>query len=157
MTWRLVHCAHGADGSAQVAAAPGTLLLDAARTGAVFSLLQGAFYQVGNMMSGAPGNKKPTAEQDYAFAHTSAMLATLGLQRFEKNFRKGELDDLTLPLLTDSALQEVRIPPGPRLRILQYAAFARATAAARGPQRGAAPNAAVGQVGSLCMCLPADA
>lgn len=138
------------------AAAPAALLMDAARTGAVFSLLQGAFYQVGNMLSGATGGKK-TAETDFAFVHTNAMLATLGLTRFEKNFRKGELDDLTLPLLTDSALKEVRIPPGPRLRILQYAAYAR-TAHAATPRAQAQPNVAVGPLGcaELCMCLPAQ-
>ena len=48
------------------------------------------------------------------------MLATLGLEKYEKNFRKGLLTDDTLLLLNDSALQEVRIPPGPRLKILNY-------------------------------------
>lgn len=125
----------------QAAAAPAALLADAVRTGAVFSLLQGAFYQIGNMFSGG----KKTPEQDYAFAHTTAMLNTLGLQRFEKNFRKGELDDLTLPLLTDSALKEARIPPGPRLRILQFSAYQRSVAAA------ARPNQAVGH---MSLALP---
>ncbi|GBG88531.1 hypothetical protein CBR_g48001 [Chara braunii] len=46
------------------------------------------------------------------------MLAHLGLQKYEKNFRKGLLTDATLPLLNDSALRDVRIPPGPRLLIL---------------------------------------
>ena len=67
------------------------------------------------------------------------------LQRFEKNFRKGELDDLTLPLLTDSALKEARIPPGPRLRILQFSAYQRSVAAA------ARPNQAVGH---MSLALP---
>ena len=124
---------------APAAALPATLLADAVRTGAVFSLLQGAFYQVGHMFS--PGKKTP--EQDFAFVHTTVMLNTLGLQRFEKNFRKGELDDLTLPLLTDSALKEARIPPGPRLRILQYAAYSRAAASR--------PNQALG---NMSLALP---
>ena len=121
--------------------------MDAVRTGAVFSLLQGAFYQVrswrreppralrhsgsragasqiGNMMSG-----KKTPAEDLTFVHTRNMLLMLGLQRFEKNFQKGQLDDLTLPLLTDSALKEVKIPAGPRLRILNHVAYARAAAA----------------------------
>ena len=48
------------------------------------------------MMSG-----KKTPTEDLAFLHTRNMLLMLGLQQFEKNFRKGQLDDLTLPLLTD--------------------------------------------------------
>ena len=126
------------------AAGPGGIMMDALRTGAVFSLLQGAFYQarrvvtalahtrrcadaasslarsqVGQMMSGG----KKAGEEDVSFLHTRHMLFALGLQRFERNFQKGQLDDLTLPLLTDSALKEVKIPPGPRLRILQHVAY----------------------------------
>jgi hypothetical protein len=77
-------------------AGPAGIVMDAVRTGAVFSLLQGAFYQVGNMMSG-----KKSPDEDMAFLHTRRMLLALGLQRYEKNFMKGQLDDLTLPLLTD--------------------------------------------------------
>ncbi|KAF3492567.1 hypothetical protein DY000_02055651 [Brassica cretica] len=43
-----------------------------------------------------------------------------GLQKYEKNFKKGLLTDPTLPLLTDSALRDVSIPPGPRLLILDH-------------------------------------
>ncbi|KAF6160469.1 hypothetical protein GIB67_019238 [Kingdonia uniflora] len=46
------------------------------------------------------------------------MSAGLGLQCYEKNFKKGLLTDITLPLLIDSALRDVKIPPGPRLLIL---------------------------------------
>jgi hypothetical protein len=163
-------------------AGPAGIVMDAVRTGAVFSLLQGAFYQVGNMMSG-----KKTPDEDLAFVHTRGMLLMLGLQRYEKNFMKGQLDDLTLPLLTDrcgakrlllpcythcisrhtdahparflrrfcSALKEVKIPPGPRLRILHHVAFSRA-AAARSPASPYAPqntqsNAALGP---LSLALP---
>ncbi|KAG5233611.1 mitochondrial import inner membrane translocase Tim17/Tim22/Tim23 family protein [Salix suchowensis] len=54
---------------------------------------------------------------------TSGLFLTLvqgGLfKNYEKNFKKGLLtDNLLLPLLTDSALRDVRIPPGPRLLIL---------------------------------------
>lgn len=45
---------------------------------------------------------------------------SLGLQNYEKNFKKGLLTDTTLPLLTDSALRDVNIPPGPRLLILDH-------------------------------------
>ena len=103
--------------------------------------------QIGNMMNG-----KKAPEDDIAFLHTKAMLTSLGLAQFEKNFRKGQLDDLTLPLLTDSALKEVRIPPGPRLRILQHVAYAR-TAVAAHQQRGhtAAPNQ---PIAPLSLALP---
>ena len=43
------------------------------------------------------------------------------MEKYEKNFKKGMLTDDTLPLLTESALQECRIPPGPRLLILSHA------------------------------------
>ncbi|MCL7047369.1 hypothetical protein MKW94_014628, partial [Papaver nudicaule] len=48
------------------------------------------------------------------------MLSKLGLQNYEKNFKKGLLTDITLPLLTDSALKDVGVPPGPRLLILDH-------------------------------------
>ena len=105
-------------GTPAATAGASALLVDAIRTGALFSLLQGGFYQVGTMF-GNSGNKAGS-EPDVAFQHTHAMLVALGLPQLEKNFRKGQLDDLTLPLLTDSALKEVRIPPGPRLRILHH-------------------------------------
>ena len=97
------------------------------------------------------GRKEPGAED--LSVHTRNMLLTLGLQRFEKNFQKGQLDDLTLPLLTDSALQEVKIPPGPRLRILQHVAHARANAAQHRSQPSpyALQNNALGQ---LSLALP---
>ena len=63
--------------------------------------------------------------QDHFYAHANNMLATLGLEKYERNFRKGLLTDDTLLLLNDSALQEVRIPPGPRLKILNYVDAAR--------------------------------
>ena len=47
-----------------------------------------------------------------------AMLSSLGLDQYEKNFVKAGLTDDTLRLITDSALMEAKIPPGPRLLIL---------------------------------------
>ena len=105
----------------------------------------GTAAQIGNMMSG-----KKSPQEDLAFLHTKALLTSLGLSQFEKNFRKGQLDDLTLPLLTDSALKEVRIPPGPRLRILQHVAYARTAHAAHHQQRANQP------VGPLSLALPAQ-
>ncbi|MCI25910.1 mitochondrial-like import inner membrane translocase subunit TIM17/TIM22/TIM23 family protein, partial [Trifolium medium] len=60
---------------------------------------------------------QPAAE-DINYAKTRSMLNNLGLQNYEKNFKKGLLSDNTLPLLNDSALRDVKIPPGPRLLIL---------------------------------------
>ncbi|KAG6503068.1 hypothetical protein ZIOFF_035357 [Zingiber officinale] len=62
---------------------------------------------------------QPPAE-DMFYSRTKGMLTSLGLQNYEKNFKKGLLNDATLPLLTDSALRDVKIPPGPRLLILDH-------------------------------------
>jgi len=43
---------------------------------------------------------KPPAE-DTHYAKTRNMLQNLGLQNYEKNFKKGLLSDNTLPLLND--------------------------------------------------------
>lgn len=43
---------------------------------------------------------QPPAE-DTHYAKTRHMLHNLGLQNYEKNFKKGLLTDNTLPLLTD--------------------------------------------------------
>lgn len=117
-------------------------------------------------------------------------------QEYEKNFKKGLLNDQTLPLLTDrrappadappapsggsrasaarstrhfppslarpparrcSALKEVKIPPGPRLRILHHVALARAAQAnTRGGKAAAAPAGPqqVAQVALLSLALP---
>lgn len=86
-------------------------------TGICFALFQGGFFQVGKLVSGnASGQEKDALD----YEQTASMLTRLGLQKYKKNFRKGMLNDRTLPLLNDSALQEVRIPPGPRLLILDY-------------------------------------
>ncbi|AQK71387.1 Mitochondrial import inner membrane translocase subunit Tim17/Tim22/Tim23 family protein [Zea mays] len=60
---------------------------------------------------------KPPSEDTY-YSRTRSMLHKLGLEKYEKNFKRGLLNDQTLPLLTDSALRDVKIPPGPRLLIL---------------------------------------
>ncbi|KAG6523558.1 hypothetical protein ZIOFF_013419 [Zingiber officinale] len=62
---------------------------------------------------------KPPAD-DMFYSRTKGMLTCLGLQNYEKNFKKGIFNDATLPLLTDSALRDVNIPPGPRLLILDH-------------------------------------
>ncbi|XP_071711218.1 chloroplastic import inner membrane translocase subunit HP30-2-like [Rutidosis leptorrhynchoides] len=82
-------------------------------SGVFFALVQGGLYKVGEKFS------KPPVE-DVLYSETKLMLTTLGLESYEKNFKKGLLTDRTLPLLNDSALQEVKIPPGPRLVILDH-------------------------------------
>ena len=42
------------------------------------------------------------------------------MQQYEKNVRKGLLSDATIGLWDGAALQEVKIPPGPRLLILAH-------------------------------------
>ncbi|KAI3886692.1 hypothetical protein MKW92_008844 [Papaver armeniacum] len=54
------------------------------------------------------------------YTRTRCMLSSLGLLKYEKNFEEGSLTDNTLPLLTDSVLKDVGVPPGPRLLILDH-------------------------------------
>ncbi|XP_058786659.1 chloroplastic import inner membrane translocase subunit HP30-2-like [Vicia villosa] len=86
---------------------------NALTSGLFFALVQGGLFQIGQKFS------QPPAE-DTHYAKTRNMLNNLGLQNYEKNFKKGLLSDNTLPLLNDSALRDVKIPPGPRLLILDH-------------------------------------
>ncbi|XP_050238828.1 chloroplastic import inner membrane translocase subunit HP30-2 [Mercurialis annua] len=86
---------------------------NAVTSGLFFALVQGGIFQLGQKFS-----QPPVADTFYD--KTRTLLTSLGLQNYEKNFRKGLLTDTTLPLLTDSALKDVRIPPGPRLIILDH-------------------------------------
>lgn len=86
---------------------------NAVTSGLFFALVQGGLFKLGQKFS------QPAPEENY-YAKTKSMLSTLGLQNYEKNFKKGLLTDNTLPLLTDSALRDVKIPPGPRLLILDH-------------------------------------
>eukprot|EP00884_Botryococcus_braunii_P014099 jgi/Botrbrau1/22690/Bobra.0132s0031.1 len=92
----------------------GNPLQGAFTTGVFFALIQGAFHKVGEAFG---GNQKSKVEE---YARARYMLQTLGLQKYEKNLQKGLLTDPTIMLWNDSALQEVRIPPGPRLLILAH-------------------------------------
>ncbi|CAH8363515.1 unnamed protein product [Eruca vesicaria subsp. sativa] len=76
---------------------------------AYFAALAGTFVTI-----------KSRNAQDAFYTEARTMLSKLGLEEYEKNFKKGHLTDPTLPLLTDSVLQEVNIPPGPRLLILDH-------------------------------------
>eukprot|EP00262_Sarcandra_glabra_P003261 TRINITY_DN13896_c0_g1_i1.p1 TRINITY_DN13896_c0_g1~~TRINITY_DN13896_c0_g1_i1.p1 ORF type:complete len:269 (-),score=44.85 TRINITY_DN13896_c0_g1_i1:324-1130(-) len=82
-------------------------------SGLFFALVQGGLFKLGQKFS------EPPAE-DLFYVRTRCMLSNLGLQNYEKNFKKGLLTDSTLPLLNDSALRDVKIPPGPRLLILDH-------------------------------------
>lgn len=87
--------------------------MNAVNSGLFFALVQGGLFWIGQNFS------KPPAEDIY-YSKTRSILNNLGLQNYEKNFKKGLLTDTTLPLLTDSALRDVKIPPGPRLIILNH-------------------------------------
>ncbi|KAF2531868.1 hypothetical protein F2Q70_00031824 [Brassica cretica] len=80
---------------------------------AVFAVIQATIYKVKETI-------KSRNAQDALYTEARAMLSMLGLEEYEKNFKKGRLTDPTLPLLTDRELREVNIPPGPRLLILDH-------------------------------------
>ncbi|KAL3837994.1 hypothetical protein ACJIZ3_022585 [Penstemon smallii] len=86
---------------------------NAVTSGLFFALVQGGIFQIGQKFSQPP-------TEDLYYVKTRSMLHNLGLQTYEKNFKRGLLTDNTLPLLTDSALRDVKIPPGPRLLILDH-------------------------------------
>lgn len=54
--------------------------------------------QLGKMVSGGAAGK---AANDLEYEQTTGMLRSLGLEKYEKNFKKGLLSDRTLPLLSD--------------------------------------------------------
>jgi len=87
--------------------------MNAITTAAGFAVFQGVFFKLGERFS------KPSTEDPF-FTRGRTMLVKLGLEKYEKNFKKGLLTDPTLPLLTDSALKDANIPPGPRLMILDH-------------------------------------
>lgn len=85
---------------------------NAVMTGAFFALLQGGIFKLGKLSQPPP--------DDLYYVNGRSMLRHLGLERYQKNFKRGLLADSTLSLLNDSALREVNIPPGPRLLILDF-------------------------------------
>lgn len=87
-------------------------------TGVMFGAFNALFFKIGRAFGA--GSQPAVKEED--FARTQHMLRSLGLERFEKNFKKGQLDDKCLLLLTDNVLAEIKIPPGPRLLILNATA-----------------------------------
>ncbi|KAF2582849.1 hypothetical protein F2Q68_00004236 [Brassica cretica] len=68
-------------------------------------------------LQGQPLNAVTTAS---GFVVFQGIFFRASLEKYGKNFKKSLLTDHMLPLLTDSALRDVSIPPGPRLLILIY-------------------------------------
>ncbi|CAA6664197.1 unnamed protein product [Spirodela intermedia] len=102
-----------------VSSSGGPNIPGAVGTGAFFAILQGGIHKLGQMMPKETGGSRE--EADAFFEKGQSMLRTLGLERYEKNLRKGMITDATLPSsLTGDALKEVSIPPGPRLVILDH-------------------------------------
>ncbi|GJU06127.1 mitochondrial import inner membrane translocase subunit TIM22 [Tanacetum coccineum] len=95
--------------------APPNLAANALSSGLLFALMQGGLFKLGEKFS-----KPPTATKDVLYTKTRGMLTSLGLHHYEKNFKSGLLTDTTLPLLIDNALRDVKIPPGPRLLIIDH-------------------------------------
>lgn len=82
-------------------------------TGGAFAAFNGLFYQIGKAFQGDPS-------KDVEYARASHMLQALGLGKYDGNLKKAQLTDATVMLWNDAALQEARIPPGPRLLILHH-------------------------------------
>lgn len=82
-------------------------------TGVLFAAFQGALHKLGTKFS-AP--KKDPMEYERA----RILLTNLGFPEYCKNIMKGRLNDNTMWLWNDSALRDARIPPGPRLVILNH-------------------------------------
>jgi hypothetical protein len=82
-------------------------------TGAAFAGFNGLFYQIGKAFQGDP-------QKDVEYARATHMLQALGLGKYDGNLKKAQLTDATVMLWNDAALQEARIPPGPRLLILHH-------------------------------------
>lgn len=88
-------------------------LMGAFSAGVVFALFQGAFYKLGEVVSG------PKTEE-HEYARVKAMLKHLGLSKYEKNVKRAMLNDATIMLWDTPALAEAKVPPGPRLLILHH-------------------------------------
>ncbi|KAG9155765.1 hypothetical protein Leryth_004023 [Lithospermum erythrorhizon] len=92
----------------------GPNLGNAVASGIFFALVQGGIFKIGEKFG------QSQQYEDVNYIKTKSMLSNLGLQKYEKNFKKGLLTDTTLPLLNESALRDASIPPGPRLLILDH-------------------------------------
>lgn len=103
----------GAGGGAAYTIATGNFSIPAVmNTAVMLGGCNAAFFKVGQMF------KPDYSDQEYEKGQY--MLQTLGLAKYAKNLKRGSLVDGTIMLWNDSALKEVRIPPGPRLLILHH-------------------------------------
>ena len=113
-----------AAGTAAAAAGKANPLQAAFTTGCFFALFQGAFYKIGGAFGGGSKGGKGTGnllfEGPEAYARAAYMLQTLDLAKFEKNIKRAQLSDATLLLWTEASLAEAKVPPGPRLLILNH-------------------------------------
>lgn len=103
-------------GSNASAAMPGGTpnpIMGAFSAGVVFALFQGAFYKLGETFSGPKTN-----ETEYA--RVKAMLTHLGMTKYERGLKRAQLNDSTIMLWDSAALQEAKVPAGPRLLILHH-------------------------------------
>lgn len=152
-------------------------LMAAFSGGTIFGLFSGLFYNMGQWFTGPKVSRtlpqeaaavacspqtfssRPSLAQveETNYIRTKYMLKQLGLDQYEKNFKNGMLDDKCLLLLTDSALHEAKVPPGPRLQILNYVDFYRGQARA---QQALTPSMAVpgpnGQMMTLTDPVPVE-
>lgn len=110
--WGAMGAAFGAGVAFSLVSGVPNPLQSALTTGLAFAAFNGLFYQLGKTFS------PPNEESDYA--QGKYLLETLGLEKHIKQLRRGRLTDSTIMLWNDRALQEVRIPPGPRLLILHH-------------------------------------
>ena len=103
---------------------PSAYAIDAVRTGALFAALNGAFMKLGQRFGGK------TPPKMFITTILFGMLASLVSRNMKKISGRGQLMDDCLSLLSDSALREIKIPPGPRLKILNYVAASKANVTA---------------------------
>ena len=102
----------------------GPQLGSALGTGAMFGAFNALFWKIGRAMNkGKTGGKglngAPPIPGADRYEGVDALLASVGLSEYGKNFRRARLDDRCLPLLTESALADARLPAGPRLLVLE--------------------------------------
>ncbi|KAL6499074.1 hypothetical protein OROHE_026375 [Orobanche hederae] len=147
---------------------------NAVAVGLSFALIRGGVFQLrpkssqqphsGQKLSQQPQSGQKLSRQlqaeDLNYVKTRFMLRDLGLENYEKNFKRGLLFDSTLSLLNDSALKDAKIPLGPRLLILDYIESQQAPGAERAERKAKiklSPNASWGADPMLYInVLPGD-
>ena len=93
---------------------PPNPIMAAFSAGMGFALFNGLFFKLGEAFGG--GSKA----SDVEYARVKAMLTHLGLQKYERNCKRALLTDDTIMLWDAAALQEAKVPAGPRLLILHH-------------------------------------